>query len=135
MYQLENYYGLHCLENCSLCSRYQIFKLLYHLTSALTELCAPFHRCFSYRLDILVADEALVELGADELELPVEVVGRLLVGVDDLAQHLLVVVQPVRAPHLGSVLAARCRYVQGGEQGLRQLHTLVVGVQGREDAA
>ena len=67
----------------------------------------------SHRLDKLVADEAPVELRAGELELPVEVVGGLLVGVGQLAQHLLVVVHHVGPHHLHPVRVGAARDVEG----------------------
>ena len=65
-----------------------------------------------HRLDIFISDEAFIEFGAEYLELSVEIVGWLLVGVDDLTQDLLVVVDHVCPADVPVVMTHAARDVQ-----------------------
>lgn len=46
------------------------------------------NECCTYRLNVFVAGETSVELGASQFEHAVEIVRRLLVAVFDIAEHL-----------------------------------------------
>ena len=57
----------------------------------------------TYRLDVFVTDESAVQLGAGDPELPVQIVGRLLVGVSHLSKDPFVVIDHFRSGKLDSV--------------------------------
>ena len=85
-------------------------------------------------LDVAVAHESSAHLRANDLELTVQVVGRLQVGVGDLPEQALVVID-----HLGAVeVRAAQGHVTLDVQGLHELRgdadALVVGVQVGRDA-
>ena len=57
----------------------------------------------TYRLNVLIADKPAIQLWAGNPELPVQVVGRFLVGVGDLPQDPFVVVDHFRSRELDPV--------------------------------
>lgn len=83
----------------------------------------------THRLDIFVTCEATTELGARQLEGPVQVVGWLAVGVVDLAQDGLVVVRSVGPGHGGSLARDGGGQAELGDQVVGEDQRLVVGVQ------
>ena len=87
----------------------------------------------SHRFNKFVADKSVVVLGARQLELSVEIVGWLLVGVGDLSDDLLIVVDHVAAHNLHSADAGAASDVESEEHVLRNVELLVVRVERRED--
>ena len=57
----------------------------------------------TYRLDVLVADKPAIQLRAGDPKLPVQVVGRLLVGVGDLSENPFVVIDHFRSRELNTI--------------------------------
>merc|ERR1719500_36525 len=73
------------------------------------------------------------EMRADDLELAVEVVGRLLVAVHHLTEDLLIVVDHVGAKDLTAGLAYNCPKLQALQHHVGQLDLLMVRVEWRKN--
>ena len=67
-----------------------------------------FRRCRTYSLNVFVGGEAAVQFRTSEFEDPVQVVRRFVVGVDNLTENLLVVVEHVRSWHCHTVFRNTC---------------------------
>ena len=95
-----------------------ICKIIGLLCKTFKELDLHFLDSTTYRLDVFIAGESLVQFAAHDFELPVEVVGRLLVGVGDLSDDLLVVVHHVGSHNLGTIDIGAANNVQTDQHGL-----------------
>lgn len=85
----------------------------------------------TYSLSVLVANEPFIELRAGDLELAVQVVSRLAIGVGDLAQEPLIIVNHLRPVYLSSIGRHLAIEAQRLEQLQRYLHSLMLSVECR----
>ena len=80
-------------------------------------------------MNVLVAGESLVSEGAEQLELPVEIVGRLHVPVGHLPHHMLVVVDHFLARYLGLSPTDSPLQIKRFQHKLWEVHFFVVWVE------